>query len=116
MSRTRHAAHKWTCSGCSVSVGRIDGSRAPLPETWASSPEGDFCLVCRRQRAGEAALDAAPSDCGRDARAKLRRTGLIEFEVRRVPDRTNGSIAKACRSSAAAVAAARQRLQLGDPG
>jgi hypothetical protein len=57
-------------------------------------------------------MDAAPSDSDRDARAKLRRAGLIEFEVRRTPDRTDGSIARACRTSAGAVAAARRRLQL----
>jgi hypothetical protein len=39
---------------------------------------------------------------------------MVEFEVLRAPDRTNGSIAKACRSSIPAVAAARQRL--GAPG
>jgi hypothetical protein len=89
----------------------MDGSPAPLPESWVSSAEGDFCLTCRRHRAGEAALDAAPGDSDRDARTKLRRAGLIEFEVRRAPDRTDGSIAKACRTSAAAVAAARQRLR-----
>lgn len=107
-----HVAHKWACDDCGVSVSRIDGAAAPLPATWTSSAEGDFCLVCRRARAGEAALDGAPSDSGRDARTKLRRDGLIEFEVRRTPDRTDGSIAKACRSSAVAVAAARRRLQL----
>jgi hypothetical protein len=90
----------------------MDGSPAPLPEHWVSSAEGDFCLVCRRRRAVEVALEAAPSDSGRDANAKLRRAGLIEFEVRRTPDRTDGAIAKACRTSASAVAAARRRLQL----
>ncbi len=105
-------ARKWTCAGCGVSASRIDGKRTPLPDSWTSSAEGDFCLSCRRQRAAEAALDAAPEDSGRDARAKLRRAGLIEFEVRRTPDRTDGSIAKACRSSASAVAAARRRLHM----
>lgn len=112
MSQRGTVASRWTCDECGVSAGRIDGTPTALPDSWASSAEGDFCLTCRRHRAGEAALDAAPSDSDRDARAKLRRTGLIEFEVRRTPDRTNGSIAKACRTSAVAVAAARQRLQL----
>jgi hypothetical protein len=112
VSQRRNAARKWTCGGCGVSVSRIDGEPAPLPDSWASSAEGDFCLACRRQRAAEAALEAAPSGSGRDARAKLRRSGLIEFEVRRTPDRTDGTIAKACRSSASVVAAARRRLQL----
>lgn len=106
------SSRKWTCACCGVSASRLDGSSAPLPDSWASSAEGDFCLTCRRQQAAEAALEAAPSDTDRDARAKLRRAGLIEFEVRRTPERTDGSIAKACRSSAAAVAAARRRLQM----
>lgn len=112
MSRRGATSHKWICAGCGVSASRIDGKAAPLPDTWVSSAEGDFCLTCRRQRAVEAAVEAGPNNSDRDARAKLRRAGLIEFEVRRTPERTDGSIAKACRSSAAAVAAARRRLQL----
>lgn len=108
----RANARKWTCDSCGVSVSRIDGNPAPLPDSWVSSAEGYFCLTCRRQLAAEAALDEAPNDCGRDARAKLRRMGLIEFEVRRTPDRTDGSIAKTCRTSASAVAATRRRLQV----
>ncbi len=45
----------------------------------------------------------------------LRRAALIEFEVRRTPDHSNGMIAKACRSSVSAVAKARDRLGLPDP-
>ncbi|HEX3174602.1 MAG TPA: hypothetical protein VHQ43_10365 [Solirubrobacterales bacterium] len=112
MSRRPDVARKWTCGGCGVSASRIDGDPTPLPESWTSSAEGELCLSCRRQQAAEAAVEAAPSDSGRDARAKLRRAGLIEFEVRRTPGLTDGTIAKACRSSASAVAAARQRLQL----
>jgi len=112
MSQRADAARKWTCESCGVSASRIDGGPAPLPDSWVSSAEGDFCLTCRRHRAAEAALDAAPNDCDRDARTKLRRTGLIEFEVRRTPDRTDGSIAKACRTSTSTVAAARRRLQV----
>lgn len=114
MSRCGDLARKWTCGGCGVSTSRIDGEQAPLPDNWTSSAEGDFCLACRRQRAAEAALETAPDDSGRDARAKLRRAGLIEFEVSRTPDRTDGAIARACRSSAATVAAARRRMQLRD--
>jgi hypothetical protein len=112
MSRRRATARKWTCSVCGVTASRIDGKAAPLPDTWVSSAEEVFCLTCRRQRAVEAAVEAGPNNSDRDARAKLRRAGLIEFEVLRTPERTDGSIAKSCRSSAAAVAAARRRLQL----
>jgi hypothetical protein len=107
---SRPSAQKWTCDGCRVSASRIDGGPAPLPDNWTSSAEGNFCLTCRRYRAGEAALDAAPGDSDRDARMRLRRTGLIEFEVRRTPERSDGSIAKACRTSASTVAATREKL------
>jgi hypothetical protein len=114
MSATAEIAKKWTCDRCSMSVSRMDGGRAELPDSWDSNDEGDFCLTCRRERAAEAALEAAPSDSNAETRAKLRRAGLIEFEVKRTPDLADGQIARACRSSAAAVAAARERLQLGE--
>jgi len=115
MSPTQVKARKWTCDGCGVSASHIDGEAAPLPDTWVSLADGHFCLVCRRERAAEAALDAAPSDSPVDARAKLRRAALIEFEVSRTPDIADGTIARACRTSVSAVTRARRRLQLPDP-
>ena len=111
MSATATTARKWTCDRCSVSVTRIDGERAPLPDSWATGDEGNFCLTCRRERAAEAALDSAPEGCSNDTRAKARRSGLLEFEVRRAPERADNAIAKACHTSASAVAAARRQLQ-----
>jgi hypothetical protein len=112
---TATTAKKWTCDHCGVSVSRMGGERVELPETWVSSAEGTYCLICRRERAAEAALQAAPSDCPIEQRAKLRRAALIEFEVSRRPDHGDGAIAKACRSSVSAVAAARERLKLPAP-
>ena len=112
MSTAAATAAKWICDGCGVSVSRIDGERATLPAAWAASAAGCFCLQCRRDRAADAALDSAAADSPVDVRAKLRRAALIEFEVRRAPDRADRRIAEACRSSAAAVAKARERLQL----
>ncbi len=112
MSAGAHTATKWTCDGCGMSVSRIDGERTVLPPTWASSAAGRFCLVCRREQAANAALEAAPSDSPIDVRARLRRAAMIEFEVRRTPDHTDGAIAKACRTSASTVAEARRRLEL----
>lgn len=103
---------KWTCDRCGVAVGRIDGGRVPFPDNWERSPAGIFCLGCRRDRAAQAALDDAPDNSPVEARAKLRRAALIEFEVRRRPDHGDGAIAKACHSSVSAVAAARRRLKL----
>lgn len=107
---TRATARKWTCAECRVSTSRSDAEEAPLPDSWEICADGTFCLGCRRRRVAEAAVDSAPEGTNRDARARLRRTAVVEFEVRRAPEKTNGSIAKACRSSIPAVVAARQRL------
>ncbi|HEU4944824.1 MAG TPA: hypothetical protein VFT10_06640 [Solirubrobacterales bacterium] len=115
MSGKQQMAKKWTCECCGVCASRIDGNPVPLPDTWVSSAEGLFCLVCRRQRAAEAALDSAPSDSPVAARAKLRRAALIEFEVSRTPEHADGIIARACRTSVSAVSRARRRLELPDP-
>jgi hypothetical protein len=108
-------AKKWTCDGCGVTVSRIDADKVELPESWATSKEGTFCLLCRRERAAQAAIAEAPEDSNVEARAKLRRAALVEFEVRRRPGHGNGEIAKACRSSVAAVVAARKRLKIPAP-
>lgn len=108
-------ANKWTCDHCGVTLSRAGGEKVELPDSWSRSKEGTFCLLCRRERAAQAALDEAPKDCGLEERAKLRRTALVEFEVRRRPGHGNGEIAKACRSSVAAVVAARKRLKLPAP-
>lgn len=116
MSVAEVTAERWTCDGCDVAVSWIDGHRGPLPDTWVLSDDGHFCLKCRRERAADSAIDAAADDTTREARAKLRRASLIEFEVRRTPDRPNNTIARACRSSAIAVAAVRKRIESPEPG
>jgi hypothetical protein len=88
----------------------MDGRRAPLPRSWVTCIDGSFCLGCRRQRAAQAAVEAAPPGEKRSGADKLRRAGLLEFEVLRTPDSTNNVIARACHSSVAAVAAARRRV------
>lgn len=108
-------AKRWTCDGCGVSVGRIGGEKVELPDSWTSDRDGTYCLICRRERAAQEALDAAPEDSGLEERAKLRRSALIEFEVRRRPGHGDGEIARTCRSSVAAVAAARRRLKIPKP-
>ncbi|HSS32072.1 MAG TPA: hypothetical protein VLL27_02180 [Solirubrobacterales bacterium] len=115
MSKATQTSKKWTCEACGVSVSRMGGERVKLPDTWVSTKKnGTLCLLCRRERAAQEALDASP-ESGLEERAKLRRAALIEFEVRRRPGHGNGEIAKACRSSVAAVVAARKRLKLPAP-
>jgi len=108
-------ANKWTCDKCGVTVSRVGGEKVELPASWSKSREGTFCLLCRRERAAQAALADAPKNCGIEERAKLRRAALVEFEVQRRPGHGNGEIAKACRSSVAAVVAARKRLKIPAP-
>jgi hypothetical protein len=108
-------AKKWTCDECGVVLSRAGGEMVELPASWDLTKEGTFCLLCRRERAARAALAKAPEDCGLEDRAKLRRAALVEFEVRRRPNHGNGEIAKACRSSVAAVVAARKRLKIPAP-
>jgi hypothetical protein len=85
---------------------------AEAPPNWTHEPDGSYyCLICRRERAIEAALEEA-GEIGAEARAKLRTVALVEFEIRRDPDRTEGEIAKAARASIAAVRKARERLGL----
>jgi hypothetical protein len=116
MTPAPQLAKKWTCDGCGVTVSHVDGEPMQLPDAWISSAEGRFCLICRRERAAEAALGSAPdSPMPVGARAKLRRAALIEFEVSRTPDQSDGTIARACRTSVTAVTQARRRLRLPDP-
>jgi hypothetical protein len=104
-------ATSWTCGGCGVSVRQSDGSRIPLPTGWESGDEGELCLGCRRGRAAEAGSQSVPEGSSED-RVKARRAGLIEFELRRAPERPDRAIATACRTSAAAVKATRKRMEL----
>ena len=108
-------AKRWTCDSCGVSVGQMGGEKVELPDSWTSDRHGTLCLICRRERAAQEALDAVPEDSGLEERAKLRRSALIEFEVRRRPGHGDGEIARTCRSSVAAVAAARRRLKIPKP-
>lgn len=104
-------AVRWSCTRCEVSVGRIDGEPTLLPATWSRSDGEVLCLVCSRAQAGEAAMDSAPAASSREDRVKLRRTALIEFEIDRAPEAANRTVALACRTSIAAVASVRNKLE-----
>lgn len=103
-------AARWSCARCRVSVGRIDGEAAQLPESWSRSGGETYCLSCSRARAGEAAMESAPAATSREGRVRLRRAALIEFEIDRAPEAPNRTIALACRTSTGAVATVRARL------
>ncbi|MGN6276017.1 MAG: hypothetical protein ACTHNP_08830 [Solirubrobacterales bacterium] len=104
-------AIRWSCTRCEVSVGRIDGEPTLLPASWSRSGGQLLCLVCSRAQAGEAAMDSAPASSSREDLVRMRRTALIEFEIDRAPEAPNRTIALACRTSSAAVAAVRNELE-----
>ena len=108
-------AIRWRCSRCEVSVGRIDGEPARLPDSWSQAGEDTYCLSCSRARAGEAAVDSVPESVSREDRARLQRSALIAFEIARTPAAPNRTIANACRTSAVAVAAVRDVLASRSP-
>jgi hypothetical protein len=101
---------RWSCSRCGVSVGQMDGVPTELPASWSRAEDQVLCLTCSRAQAGETAMDAVPDSVPREDRVKLRRTALIEFEIERAPEAPNATIARACRTSSAAVAAVRDRV------
>jgi hypothetical protein len=105
----------WTCSRCAVTIRWMEGQeRQGPPSGWSVGDDGAHCLSCRRALAAEAASATAADGSTRQDRAKLRSQALIEFEVRRAPDRPNGEIAKALSCSVPAVVKARQRLEAAD--
>jgi len=114
MKPRQPTAQKWTCDDCGVTASRLDGRPAAEPNGWTDSEEGRLCLACRRSRAGEAALESTPIGISRDDYRQIRRTGLIEFEMRRTPGQSDVRIASACRTSRLTVAAVRHRLEAAD--
>lgn len=108
-------ACRWSCARCAVSVGRMDGEPSLLPPSWSQAEGETFCLTCSRARAGEVAMESAPDESSREERVRLRRTALIEFEIGRVPEAPNRTVALACRTSGAAVAAVRDAMDQSAP-
>jgi uncharacterized Zn finger protein (UPF0148 family) len=104
-------AVRWSCARCEVSVGRIDGEPTMLPQSLSREDGEVLCLACSRAQAGEAAMDSAPAESSREDLVRLRRTALIEFEIARAPEAPNRRIALACRTSSAAVATVRDKLE-----
>jgi hypothetical protein len=103
-------AVRWNCARCEVSVGRIDGESSDLPETWSHILGLTYCLSCSRARAAEAAAEAAPESISREDMVRVRRRGLIAFEIGRSPAAPDRTIANACRTSSKTVAAVRGEL------
>ena len=100
----------WTCGRCEVNVSWMpDAERPELPATWIKDGDELYCLACRRERAGEAAL-VGLDEASADARRKAETRARIDFEMKRRPERENSRIAKTCHTSIKAVQQARVRL------
>ena len=89
-----------------------EGLVPKLPPNWVRDNGLFYCLVCRRERAIDDAIDAA-GDVSTADRAKLRSSAVVDFELDRNPDRTEGEIAKAARASISAVRKARSTRRAG---
>jgi hypothetical protein len=107
------AAADWTCSRCEVTVSWMaDVERPELPANWIREDGELYCLICRRERAGEAALLGLAGDATAKRRQQVETRARVEFELKRRPEGDDGRIAKACHTSVAAVRKERVRLGL----
>jgi hypothetical protein len=103
---------QWTCARCEMTSTWTNGCEGSAPPNWAKENGLHYCLACRRERAVEKAL-AKAGDIGLEARAKVRSSAIVKFEIVRNPDRTEGEIAKAARTSIGAVRKARREVAAG---
>jgi hypothetical protein len=106
-------AADWTCARCKVTVSWMaDVERPDLPGTWIREGDELYCLACRRERAGEAALVGLDEATSAERRHQIESRARIEFEMKRRPEQEDARIAKACHTSIKAVQQARVRLGL----
>ena len=101
----------WTCARCEVTVSWMaEVERPQLPATWITENDEIYCLACRRERAGEAALAVVDEATSAQQRGQIESRARIEFEMKRRPDQGDSRIAKSCHTSIKAVQQARVRL------
>jgi hypothetical protein len=110
---TIEPAADWTCTRCDVRVSwTAEVERPELPATWIRDGDEFYCLACRRERAGEAALVDVDESTSAVRRRQLESRARIDFEMKRRPERQDSRIAQACHTSVKAVQQARVRLGL----
>ena len=108
----RNDARGWACDRCEMTIRWMPGhERKGPPAGWERRGGKAHCLACRRAIAAEQGAVNAPEGSTMEDRAKLRSQALVEFEIKRDPDRPNGEIAKVARCSVPAVLKARRRLE-----
>jgi hypothetical protein len=107
------SAADWTCSRCDVTVSwTADVERPALPGTWIKDGDDLYCLGCRREMAGEAAVAGLDVEASAERRRQASSRGRIDFEMKRRPESHDNRIAQACHTSVKAVQQARVRLGL----
>jgi uncharacterized Zn finger protein (UPF0148 family) len=111
MPKTKSApAPDWTCARCEVTVSWMaEVERPALPGTWIEKDGELYCLSCRREMAGEAAL-VGLDDESAERRKKAESRARIDFEMKRRPETQDNRIAKVCHTNVKAVQQARVRL------
>ena len=101
----------WTCARCEVTVSWMaEVERPDLPATWIKEGDELFCLACRRERAGEAAVFGLAEGTSAERLKQIETRARVEFEMKRRPEREDRRIAKACHTTVKAVQQARVRL------
>ncbi len=110
-TKTEPAAD-WTCARCDVTVSWMaEVERPALPATWIEEAGELYCLGCRREMAGEAAL-AGLDDESAARRKQVESRARIDFEMKRRPESQDNRIAQVCHTNVKAVQQARVRLGL----
>jgi hypothetical protein len=113
MPKTVEPTADWTCTRCDVTVSwTADVERPALPGTWTRDGDDLYCLGCRREMAGEAAVAVLDVEANAERRRQAESRGRIDFEMKRRPDAQDGRIAKVCHTNVKAVQQARVRLGL----
>ena len=113
MPETIEPPADWTCARCEVTVSWMpEAERPELPATWIEEDGELYCLACRRERAGKAALAELDETVSPVHRDQIESRARIEFEMKRCPESHDSRIAKACGTSIKAVKQARVRLGL----
>lgn len=110
---TIEPAADWTCARCKVTVSwTAEVERPRLPATWIAEGGELYCLLCRRERAGEAALLGLDDAISLERRRQIESRARIDFEMKRRPEQLDNRIARACHTSVKAVQQSRVRLGL----
>jgi hypothetical protein len=103
----------WTCARCGVNVSwTADVERPKMPATWVREGDELYCLGCRRERAGEAAVIGLDEGASLQQRHKAGTRARIDFEMKRRPDLQDTRIAQTCSTNIKAVQLSRVRLGL----